>query len=272
MTPSKAQIVATIGTSSSNTETLRAMIENQLDVIRINFSWGSIEERVEQINLIRKLENESGRKIIIIIDLPGPRVQGVSGHTYNHDVPSSVTDHDKEFIEFAILHKVDYLAVSFVGNPKDVESCRKVVTDLGGTQKIIAKIERAIALESLTQIVESADAVMIARGDLGNEVAIEEIPFVQKRIIDEAKKLGRPVIVATQMMLSMVENNTPTRAEVTDVTNAILEGADAVMLSEETAIGKYPAQAVAIMEKIILESEQHLPKDLVFNQLKSLSI
>lgn len=270
MNHSRAQIVATIGTSSTDTQTLKAMMENQLDVIRINFSWGSLNERVEQIKLIRQLEIDCGRKIPIIVDLPGPRIQGTSGHTYSHDSLSSITEHDMKFIEFAVEHGVDYLAVSFVGGPEDISTCREVIKKFGGKQMVIAKIERAVAVEKLTQIIETADAVMIARGDLGNEVPLEEIPFIQERIIKESKKLGKPVIVATEMMLSMVENPTPTRAEVTDVTNAILEGADAVMLSEETAKGKFPVETIKMMEKILLESEHHQEHKTVFNHLKSL--
>lgn len=270
MNHSRAQIVATIGTSSADAQTLKAMMESQLDVIRINFSWGSLDERVGQISLIRQLEIECSRKIPIIVDLPGPRIQETSGHTYNHESVSSITDRDKEFIKFAVEHGVDYLAVSFVGSREDINTCREVIESFGGKQMVIAKIERVAAIENLTQIIETADAVMIARGDLGNEVPLEEIPFIQERIIKECKRLGKPVIVATEMMLSMVDNPTPTRAEVTDVTNAILEGADAVMLSEETAKGKYPVEAVKMMEKILLESEHHQEQRTVFNYLKSI--
>ena len=272
MIQSRAQIVATIGPASADIQTLRVMIESQLDVIRINFSWGSLSERVGQIRLIRQLEIDCGRKIPIIADLPGPRIQETSNHTYNHESASSITDHDKEFIKFAVEHGVDYLAVSFVGDPKDINTCREVIESFGGKQMVIAKIERVAAIEKLTQIIKIADAVMIARGDLGNEVPLEEIPFIQDKIIKESKKLGKPVIVATEMMLSMVENPTPTRAEVTDVTNAILEGADAVMLSEETAKGKYPVEAVKMMEKILLESEHHQVQRTVFNHLKSIGV
>ena len=155
----------------------------------------------------------------------------------------------------------------FVGGPEDIEKCREVINNLGGNQKIIAKIERKVAMESLEQIIEKADAVMVARGDLGEEVPLEEIPFIQEKIVKMSKKLGKPVIVATQMLLSMVENPTPTRAEVTDVENAIMQGADAVMLSEETAKGKYPVEAVEMMEKIILETERHEGEDTHLNLL-----
>ena len=264
---SKAQIVATLGPISSYEKILRQMVEKNLDVVRLNFSWSNIQTHAEQIELVRKLERESGRRIPIMIDLPGPRVQEKDGHTYNHHAVSSVTKHDEEFIKFAAEQGVEYIAVSFVGTADDIEMCRKIIEKNRGNQKIIAKIERKIALESLDEIIGAADAVMVARGDLGNEVPLEQIPFVQEKIIRKAKAAGKPVIVATQMMLSMTENILPTRAEVTDVANAILEGADAVMLSEETAQGKHPVESVAMMEKIVLEAERHMAGREKINEL-----
>jgi pyruvate kinase len=255
---SKAQIVATLGPASSNEKILKAMIEHNLDVVRLNFSWANLKIHTEQIELVRKLERESGRRIPIIVDLPGPRVQEKEGHTYNHHAVSSVTKHDEDFIKFAAEQGVEYVAVSFVGKADDIVTCRQLIEKNRGNQKIIAKIERKVALLSLDEIISASDAVMVARGDMGNEVPLEQIPFVQEKIVSKAKAAGKPVIVATQMMLSMVNNPLPTRAEVTDVENAIMEGADAVMLSEESAEGKYPVEAVAMMEKIVLEAEKHM--------------
>jgi pyruvate kinase len=254
----KAQIVATIGPASSKPEILRKMIEHQLGVVRMNFSWDTLDVRIQEIQLIRKLAKECGRQVPIIIDLPGPRIQDVSGHTYNRDAISAITEHDKQFIRFAAEHEVEYIAVSFVGGPEDILLCRKLIGSFSGAQKIIAKIERAIALKSLDEIIAAADAVMVARGDLGNEVPLEQIPFIQERIIHRSKAAGKPVITATQMLLSMVDHSVPTRAEVTDVANAILQGSDAVMLSEETTIGKYPIEVVEMMEKIVIEAEKHM--------------
>jgi len=254
----KAQIVATIGPVSSNEKTLRAMMERGLDVARLNFSWSDIKGHTAQIELVRKLERELNRRIAIIVDLPGPRVQEKEGHTYNHHIIHSITKRDEEFIQFAAEQGVEYVAVSFVGKADDITICRQLIEKNHGTQKIIAKIERKAALESLDEIIAAADAVMVARGDLGNEVPLEQIPFVQEKIVGKAKIAGKPVIVATQMMLSMVNNPTPERAEVTDVENAVFQGADAVMLSEESAEGKYPVESVAMMEKIILETERHM--------------
>ena len=170
----------------------------------------------------------------------------------------SITKHDEEFIRFAAEQGVEYVAVSFVGTANDIVMCRRLIGENHGSQKIIAKIERKVALGSLDEIIAAADAVMVARGDLGNEVPLEQIPFIQEKIIGKAKSTDKPVIVATQMMLSMVNNPTPERAEVTDVENAVWQGADAVMLSEETAEGRYPIESVAMMEKIIVETERHM--------------
>ena len=264
---SKAQIVATIGPSCGSFNTLKDMIDNQLDVARFNFSWGDTASRVEQIGFIRQIEKTCNRHIPIMVDLPGPRIQKKDSHTYNPNTASLLTEEDKESIKFGVEQKVDYIAVSFVGGPQDIEQCRGIIKGFSGNQKIIAKIERAVALESLDEIIAVTDAVMVARGDLGNEVPLEQIPFVQAEIIKKCKEVGKPVITATQMMLSMVEHPAPTRAEVTDVANAILEGSDAVMLSEESANGKYPVQAVAMMERIAVEVERHMGENVHINHL-----
>lgn len=266
---SRAQIVATIGPSSDSSSVLRSMVEHQADVIRINFSWGDLAQHAGQIAVIREIEKAVGRPIPIIADLPGPRVQEGSQHMYDRDhAPAiSVTDRDKEFIRFAVEKGVDYVALSFVGSQADIAAAREVIRLAGGKQKIVAKIERAIAVTNVEPIIAMADAVMIARGDLGNEVPLEQIPFIQADIIRRANIAGTPVITATQMMFSMVNNPLPTRAEVTDVSDAIYEGSDAVMLSDETAAGKYPVEAVAMMERIILETERRIDPKRIRNPL-----
>ncbi len=143
---SKAQIVATLGPVSSNEKTLRAMMEHNLDVVRLNFSWSDIKNHERQIELVRKLERELNRRIPIIIDLPGPRVQGKEGHTYNHRIIHSITKRDEEFIKFAAEQGVEYVAVSFVGKADDIVICRQLIEKNSGSQKIIAKIERKVAL------------------------------------------------------------------------------------------------------------------------------
>jgi pyruvate kinase len=267
---SRAQIVATLGPSTNDIEHIRTLAKAGMDVARLNFSWGSFDEHAEQIERIRQVEKEIGREILILEDIPGPRIQENAGHTYDHGSMSALTPHDRECIVFGIEKGIDFIAQSFVGNAKDVLECKEYIKEKGGNQQVIAKIERAVAVENLDEIVAVADGLMVARGDLGNEVPLEKIPFVQEDIIKKANMAGKPVITATQMMLSMTDSATPTRAEVTDVENAIVEGSDAVMLSEETAKGNFPLEAVSMMERIIVESEKHVSKNREFNLLKRL--
>ncbi len=264
---SRAQIIATIGRSSESVEMLKEMSLSGMNVVRLNFSWGNFDEKKVIIENIRKVELSTGKKIQILADLPGPRIQTGKDHTYNSDVESSFTDNDKEVVKFGIKEKIDFFALSFVGSADDVVACSDFIKSLGGVQKVIAKIERKVAVENMDEIIRVSDAVMVARGDLGNEIPIEELPFVQMQIVKKCKSVGKPVIVATQMLYSMVENSEPTRAEVTDVSMAITEGADAVMLSEETAKGKYPVESVRVMEKIVSESEKHLNDANSINQI-----
>ncbi len=267
---SRAQIIATLGPSSNTVEQITALALAGMDVARLNFSWGDFDEHRKQIESIHLTEQTTGKPIVIIIDLPGPRIQKINGHSYDHDSVKALTDRDRECILFGIEQKVDYVALSFVGNAEDIEECREFISQKGGKQPIIAKIERATALDHLSEIISRADALMVARGDLGEEVPLEKIPFIQADIIKRANVVGKPVIVATQMMLSMVSHAAPTRAEVTDVEVADTEGADAVMLSEETAKGKFSVEAVTMMEKILVEAEKHVDVVRTFNILKKL--
>jgi len=166
----------------------------------------------------------------------------------------ALTEKDREDVQDALKIGVDYLALSFVRRPEDIEELRGLVR---GATKLVAKIEKATALDNLEKIVATSDAVMVARGDLGVELPFEQVPLVQKRLISEANHQGKPVITATQMLESMVNHPRPTRAEASDVANAILDGTDAVMLSAETAVGKYPVEAVRAMDRIIREMERH---------------
>lgn len=163
---------------------------------------------------------------------------------------SAITAKDKKDLVFGISEDVDYVALSFVRNSKDIYDLRKLLNKAKSSARIVAKIETPEALQDLDKIIEATDAVMVARGDLAIEVGIEKIPTTQKNIIEKCNLAGKPVIVATQMLLSMVENETPTRAEVSDIANAIYDGADAVMLSEETAMGKFPVKAVSVMSSV----------------------
>jgi pyruvate kinase len=168
----------------------------------------------------------------------------------------ALTEKDKADIKFAASIEADYLAVSFVRSADDVDEARMLLREAGGTGGIVSKIERAEALEVIEPIIEASEAIMIARGDLGVEIGDAELPAVQKRLIRQARSRNKVAITATQMMESMIEHPIPTRAEVFDVANAVLDGTDAVMLSAETAAGKYPVQTVEAMSKICREAEK----------------
>ncbi|MEO8637949.1 MAG: pyruvate kinase [Candidatus Taylorbacteria bacterium] len=264
---SKAQIIATIGPSCSAVPVLSEMISHQMDVGRLNLSWGGFDEHTRYIEAIREAGKIAGRKILILLDLPGPRIQTGGIHTYDKEATSVLTDEDKKCIQFAVDQKVDYIALSFVGDEKDVLECRDVIKKCGGRQPVVSKIERKKALQNLDSIVSISDALMVARGDLGGEIPLEQIPFAQAEIIQKAKTAGKPSITATQMLISMMDKVTPTRADVTDVANAILQGSDAVMLSEETAVGKFPIEVITMMEKIVVEAEKHMKGILHVNPL-----
>ncbi|MEX2156967.1 MAG: pyruvate kinase [Gemmatimonadales bacterium] len=173
-----------------------------------------------------------------------------------HVSAPALTEKDREDVQDAVRRGVDYLALSFVRRAEDLAELRALVP---AGMKLVAKIEKATALDDLERIVAACDAVMVARGDLGVELPFEQVPLVQKRLIREANRHGKPVITATQMLESMVQAPRPTRAEASDVANAILDGTDAVMLSAETATGKYPVEAVQAMDRIIREMERHAP-------------
>ncbi|CAG37845.1 pyruvate kinase [Desulfotalea psychrophila] len=173
----------------------------------------------------------------------------------------SLSEKDKEDIAFGVEQDVDFIAASFVRQAGDVWAVRKIIEDNGGDQEIIAKIENRQGVNNLDEILQAANGIMVARGDLGVEVPAEEVPIIQKSIIKAANRLGKPVITATQMLESMITCPTPTRAEANDVTNAIFDGTDAVMLSGETAIGKYPVQAVAFLVRCATIAENALDYD-----------
>lgn len=172
---------------------------------------------------------------------------------------SAFTQQDREFLAFAAEQGLDAVSQSFVQDGDDITAVRRAATELGYAPFVIAKIERSRALESLDDILSAADGIMVARGDLGVEVPFQEIAVLQKTLISKANHKGKPVITATHMMESMISNRRPTRAEVTDVSNAILDGTDCVMLSGETSIGSFPADAVAAMADIAAYTESHLP-------------
>jgi len=181
------------------------------------------------------------------INLPGVKLR----------VPA-LTPKDKADLKFALAHGVDYIAVSFVRRPEDVLLAKRLIRRAKKETPVIAKLEKPEAIENLEGILRVSDGVMVARGDLGVEMSLERVPVVQKNIIARAREFRRPVITATQMLESMTENPRPTRAEASDVANAIFDGSDAVMLSAETASGKYPVESVQMMSRIICEAEESI--------------
>ncbi|HEY9072504.1 MAG TPA: pyruvate kinase, partial [Desulfobaccales bacterium] len=183
---------------------------------------------------------------------------GINFPGHSLSVPA-LTAKDYEDLRFGLAHGVDFVALSYVRAPEDVNQAREFIRSQGADTPIIAKIEKHEALARLDEILAAADGLMVARGDLGVEVPLERVPMIQKRIIAAANRVGKPVITATQMLLSMVSHSRPSRAEATDVANAILDGSDAVMLSEETAAGQYPVEAVEFLDRVSRVTEADFP-------------
>jgi pyruvate kinase len=210
-------------------------------------------------NLELVVEQASARKLLCKVVDGGPLSsrKGVSAPTARLSL-SAITDKDRVDIEFALGQKCDYIAMSFVRSQEDIRELRWLIRHLGGDAGIIAKIEKHEALDNIEEIISISDGIMVARGDLGVETPAEEVPYQQKRIIHLCNDASKPVITATQMLSSMVDNPRPTRAEASDVFNAIIDGTDAVMLSNETAVGKHPVEAVKMMAKIAVIAEQSM--------------
>ncbi|MBE6021341.1 MAG: pyruvate kinase [Clostridiales bacterium] len=228
---------------------------------RIMIDDGLIELKVETVEdtdincIVVNSGTVSSRKGI---NLPGVRT----------NLPS-ITEKDKEDLIFGASSGVDFIAASFVRKPEDVDLIRDILDQNGGSEiKIIAKIENQEGVENLNEILAVADGIMVARGDMGVELAPEQIPLIQKKMIRACNKAGKPVITATQMLDSMMRNPRPTRAEVGDVANAILDGTDCIMLSGETAAGKYPVGAVEMMRDIAVATEESLDYQLILEKKK----
>jgi pyruvate kinase len=333
----KTKIVATLGPASSSREVIKEMIEQGVDVFRINFSHADYEDVKERILIIRQLSKEYGYNTSILADLQGPKLRvgvmsedvivepgdeitfctgkefkGTSKRVYMNyqNFPRDVkagerillddgklmfevvaTDGKQEVITkviqggplkskkgvnlpntaislpaltekdindaiFAIGQEVDWLALSFVRNSQDLIDLQAIINEHSEHKiPIIAKIEKPEAVANIDKIVAYCDGLMVARGDLGVEVPAEEVPLIQKQLVLIAKKARIPVIIATQMMETMITSLTPTRAEVNDVANSVMDGADAVMLSGETSVGKYPVEVIQQMTKIIKSVE-----------------
>jgi len=333
----KTKIVCTIGPASRSETVLKRLISGGMNVARLNFAHGSLEEHKENIRNIRATAAKLNRYCQIMVDLPGPkirigklideplllengnevilttkdiismvgripvaykqlpdsvvpgsmvvlndgfiqlRVEKVSGDdVYCRTIiggpllsrkglhipgakiiADAVSDSDIELVDFALREGIDTFGVSFVETAKDIVKIRDFARKKERTIFVVAKIERAEAINNFDEILVAADAIMIARGDLGVQISLEDVPGVQKKLIRKANLSGRPVITATQMLMSMTENIRPTRAEVSDVANAILDGTDCVMLSEESAMGKFPVEAVSMLARIAVATEAY---------------
>ncbi len=338
----RTKIIATVGPSTDNYESILALIKAGANGIRLNFSHGTEAERTQQIKWIRQASREYGKPVAIIQDLQGPKMrlgdfEGIvnvksgqnltfqyeadyerSGHLplqydlskkvrrgermYIYDgrvkliitsvkdkvihsraendgilikrkginLPDTdlegdiITKKDMKDIAFGSTQDVDYVALSFVQTDKDISKLYTILRNLGSSAKIIAKIETKAAVDNLMTIVMAADAVMIARGDLAIETSPESVPIVQRQIVGLGLRYAKPTIVATQMLASMTETPEPTRAEVSDVASAVIIGADCLMLSDETANSKYPIEAVKVMKRVILYTQNNNPIKVAF--------
>lgn len=237
------------------------------DAHRIFVNYPKLPEEVREGSVIML---DDGKKKLVVEQTSGTEIRCrvvVGGELKSRrgvNIPgaylsvSSVTKKDELDLAFGIAEKVDLIALSFVRRAEDVFKLKGLLKEAGKTIPVIAKIETQESIDNLSEILAAADGVMVARGDLAIEVPTEQVPLLQKRIVREATALGKPVIIATQMLESMIQSPVPTRAEVSDVANAIFDGADAVMLSEESALGKYPVEAVQMMTRIAETTEASL--------------
>jgi pyruvate kinase len=245
------KIVCTLGPASQSAEVIGNMLKAGMDIARLNLNYGTLEEHVRAISLVRRLSSELGLQTGILLDCPGLK-----------KYPSAtVNTAFKKHLEFARSQNVDFVALSFISTAEQVSEVRRLLTAIDYSVPLIVKIEQAPALTESDLILDIADGIMVARGDLAIQISIEKVPLAQKRLIKAANHRGKPVITATQMLESMVESAQPTRAEAADIANAVLDGTDALMLSEESAVGKYPVAAVETMVKIALEAETAYPHD-----------
>ncbi len=336
----QTKIVATLGPSSSDRETISALFQAGADVFRLNMSHGTHEDHLERYNIIREIEAEHGRPIGVLADMQGPKLRVgtfadgpqelVEGAAFRMDldkaegdqsrvnlphpeifkalevgsrllvndgkialkvtscgkdfaetevlvggmisdrkgvnVPdvvlplTALTDKDRKDLEFACEMGADWIALSFVQRAADVLEARKLVNNRAA---VLSKIEKPACVTDLQDVIAASDGLMVARGDLGVEMAVQDVPAIQKRIVRACRNAGKPVIVATQMLESMIEAPVPTRAEVSDVATAIYEGADAVMLSAESAAGNYPHEAVTTMNAVA----ERIERDEIYAQV-----
>jgi pyruvate kinase len=333
----KTKIIATVGPACNTYEKLLTLVEEGVNVFRLNFSHGTHDQHLQVMEHIKKINQTFPFNVAILADLQGPKLRvgeilnngielkkgdvffftnepvvgnheqvylsypnfhkdvrigekillddgkievlvkeieadnrvkvevlnpGILSSKKGINLPDtkislpSLSEKDLDDVDFIIKQGIDWVALSFVRRPDDVLQLRELLKSKGSKAKIIAKIEKPEALEHLRDIILASDAVMVARGDLGVELPLEQIPMIQKTIVSKCIHRAKPVIIATQMMESMIDRTRPNRSEITDVANAVLEGADAVMLSGETAMGKYPELVIKTMVSIINEVEK----------------
>jgi pyruvate kinase len=252
----KTQIVATIGPACSDPQIIAAMIDAGMSIARLNFSWGTHDEHRSFVADVRAAARQAGLTIPIIQDLSGPRVQEGADHTVDTDI-NVITEKDVADIGALADLEIEYVALSFIKDANDVTQLRTHLAAAGSQAKIIAKIERPEAIANLDSIIAAADGVMVARGDLGDAIPFATLPFVKKDILKRCLAVGKPAIVATEMLTSMIANERPSRADVSDIAHAVLDGSSATMLSNETAVGQYPVQAVAVMRAVVDEAVLH---------------
>jgi pyruvate kinase len=332
----KTKIIATVGPASNTPERLRALIQEGVDVFRLNFSHGTHPEHLKVIEAVRAINAEEGFSICLVQDLQGPKirlndiengaVEIVAGQQVTivcdksvgtstrlstsylrlaHDVrpgdailiddgkleltvistdgdkevltevvyggvvkprkginlpdtvvtAPSLTEKDIQDLHFGLDNDVEWVALSFVRKVEDIHEIKRIIAERGKDTRVIAKVEKPEAIRNIDSIIEATDAVMVARGDLGVEIGMEEVPMLQKMIVEKCQAIGKPVIIATQMMESMITNPRPTRAETNDIANAVMDGADTLMLSAETAAGAYPIETIRSMNRTIQSVE-----------------
>ncbi|OAQ38510.1 pyruvate kinase [Pedobacter psychrophilus] len=332
----KTKIVATLGPASSNKDVLLSMIKAGVDVCRLNFSHGKVEDHQKVIDIIREINQKYKTNVGILADLQGPKIRIglvkdgginlINGNqitfttkecigddhqiymtydTFPQDVKAgeiillddgklqlkvvstdrketvvcevvhggvltsrkgvnlpntkvsipSLTEEDLSNLDFALQNDVEWIGLSFVRTAEDIIDLKRIISRSGRTARVIAKIEKPEAIDNIDAIIEVTDGVMVARGDLGVEMPLEEVPVLQKMIARKCNIASKPVIVATQMLESMITTPRPTRAEVNDVANSVLDGADAVMLSGETSVGEFPLIVIETMSKIVKHVE-----------------
>ena len=334
----RTKIICTVGPATESAEMLRKLVEAGTDVFRLNFSHGTVSEHQSIIRRIRVVEEETGKAVAILQDLPGPKIRlGVfkngsvelhagdrfrltteeitgdhesasvsyaklpdevrpgqsilladgtvefvvetvapreivcrvvlGGVLTNHKGVNAVggrsslsafTEHDQKLLLSGLEASVDVVALSFVRSPADITSARSFLAGRQANLPVMAKIEKLESLDIIADILAVADSIMVARGDLGIEVPITQVPHIQKELIFKANQAAKPVVTATQMLRSMVENPRPSRAEVSDIANAVLDGSDALMLSEESAVGAYPVEAVKVLAETAEVAEDRL--------------